>query len=121
LILKKNSSHKLPKQQSTSFWSQGILGVKWHQEVGALSQKGQDILTLYLEKQGLSPVQSGQVSKPNERPTYLHIPVLYSITRIDTRSNIHGPFSVSHVSFCSSTGSGYAFNPLLPPAPICGL
>jgi hypothetical protein len=25
---KKNSSHKLPKQQSTSFWSQGILGVK---------------------------------------------------------------------------------------------
>jgi hypothetical protein len=24
---KKNSSHKLPKQQSTSFWSQGILGV----------------------------------------------------------------------------------------------
>jgi hypothetical protein len=30
--LKKNyfSSHKLPKQQSTSFWSQGILGVKTH-------------------------------------------------------------------------------------------
>jgi hypothetical protein len=29
--LKKNyfSSHKLPKQQSTSFWSQGILGVKY--------------------------------------------------------------------------------------------
>jgi hypothetical protein len=28
--LKKNyfSSHKLPKRQSTSFWSQGILGVK---------------------------------------------------------------------------------------------
>jgi hypothetical protein len=28
--LKKNnfSSHKLPKQRSTSFWSQGILGVK---------------------------------------------------------------------------------------------
>jgi hypothetical protein len=28
--LKKNyfSSHKLPKQQSTSFWFQGILGVK---------------------------------------------------------------------------------------------
>jgi hypothetical protein len=28
--LKKNyfSSHKLPKQQLTSFWSQGILGVK---------------------------------------------------------------------------------------------
>jgi hypothetical protein len=27
------SSHKLPKQQSTSFWSQGILGVKgiYHQ------------------------------------------------------------------------------------------
>jgi hypothetical protein len=25
---KKKSSHKLPKQQSTSFWSQGILGVK---------------------------------------------------------------------------------------------
>jgi hypothetical protein len=24
----KKSSHKLPKQQSTSFWSQGILGVK---------------------------------------------------------------------------------------------
>jgi hypothetical protein len=24
----KNSSHKLPKQQSTNFWSQGILGVK---------------------------------------------------------------------------------------------
>jgi hypothetical protein len=24
------SSHKLPKQQSTSFWSQGILGVKDH-------------------------------------------------------------------------------------------
>jgi hypothetical protein len=23
----KNSSHKLPKQQSRSFWSQGILGV----------------------------------------------------------------------------------------------
>jgi hypothetical protein len=22
------SSHKVPKQQSTSFWSQGILGVK---------------------------------------------------------------------------------------------
>jgi hypothetical protein len=30
---KKNyfSSHKLPKQQSTSFWSQGILGVKLFQ------------------------------------------------------------------------------------------
>jgi hypothetical protein len=34
LVQKKNlkkicfSSHKLPKQQSTSFWSQGILGVK---------------------------------------------------------------------------------------------
>jgi hypothetical protein len=30
--LKKNyfSSHKLPKQQSTSFWSQGILGVKMY-------------------------------------------------------------------------------------------
>jgi hypothetical protein len=29
--LKKNyfSSHKLPKQQSTSFWSQGILGVNY--------------------------------------------------------------------------------------------
>jgi hypothetical protein len=29
--LKKNyfSSHKLPKQQSTSFWSQGILWVKF--------------------------------------------------------------------------------------------
>jgi hypothetical protein len=28
--MKKNyfSSHKLPKQQSTSFWSQGILGVQ---------------------------------------------------------------------------------------------
>jgi hypothetical protein len=28
--MKKNyfSSHKLPKQQSTNFWSQGILGVK---------------------------------------------------------------------------------------------
>jgi hypothetical protein len=28
--MKKNcfSSHKLPKQQSTSFWSQGILGIK---------------------------------------------------------------------------------------------
>jgi hypothetical protein len=25
---KKKTSHKLPKQQSTSFWSQGILGVK---------------------------------------------------------------------------------------------
>jgi hypothetical protein len=24
---KKNSSHKLPKQQLTNFWSQGILGV----------------------------------------------------------------------------------------------
>jgi hypothetical protein len=24
------SSHKLPKQQSTNFWSQGILGVKEH-------------------------------------------------------------------------------------------
>jgi hypothetical protein len=24
------SSHKLPKQQSTNFWSQGILGVKWY-------------------------------------------------------------------------------------------
>jgi hypothetical protein len=32
--LKKNnfSSHKLPKQQSTSFWSQGILGVKYGDE-----------------------------------------------------------------------------------------
>jgi hypothetical protein len=31
--MKKNyfSSHKLPKQQSTSFWSQGILGVNEHQ------------------------------------------------------------------------------------------
>jgi hypothetical protein len=31
-IWKKNyfSSHKLPKQQSTNFWSQGILGVKWY-------------------------------------------------------------------------------------------
>jgi hypothetical protein len=23
-------SHKLPKQQSTNFWSKGILGVKWN-------------------------------------------------------------------------------------------
>jgi hypothetical protein len=32
--LKKNyfSSHKLPKQQSTNFWSQGILGAKTHFE-----------------------------------------------------------------------------------------
>jgi hypothetical protein len=32
--LKKNdfSSHKLPKQQSTRFWSQGILGVKMGRE-----------------------------------------------------------------------------------------
>jgi hypothetical protein len=32
--LKKNyfSSHRLPKQQSTSFWSQGILGVKWRKQ-----------------------------------------------------------------------------------------
>jgi hypothetical protein len=32
--LKKNyfSLHKLPKQQSTSFWSQGILGVKQSME-----------------------------------------------------------------------------------------
>jgi hypothetical protein len=30
--MKKNyfSSHKLPKQQSTSFWSQGILGVNFY-------------------------------------------------------------------------------------------
>jgi hypothetical protein len=28
LIFKKNSSHKLPKLQSTNFWSQGILGIK---------------------------------------------------------------------------------------------
>jgi hypothetical protein len=27
------SSHKLPKQQSTSFWSQGILGVKAHANI----------------------------------------------------------------------------------------
>jgi hypothetical protein len=41
----KNSSHKLPKQQSTYFWSQGILGVntvlwwllKWRD--GVISQK----------------------------------------------------------------------------------
>jgi hypothetical protein len=26
----KNSSHKLPKQQLTSFWSQGILGVNYN-------------------------------------------------------------------------------------------
>jgi hypothetical protein len=26
----KKSSHKLPKQQSTSFWSQGILGIKFN-------------------------------------------------------------------------------------------
>jgi hypothetical protein len=34
--LKKNyfSSHKLPKKQSTSFWSQGILGVKHYFDVG---------------------------------------------------------------------------------------
>jgi hypothetical protein len=29
----KNSSHKLPKQQSTSFWSQGILGVNGYMEL----------------------------------------------------------------------------------------
>jgi hypothetical protein len=28
ILKNKKSSHKLPKQQSTSFWSQGILGVK---------------------------------------------------------------------------------------------
>jgi hypothetical protein len=28
-IKKKISSHKLPKQQWTSFWSQAILGVNW--------------------------------------------------------------------------------------------
>jgi hypothetical protein len=34
--LKKNdfSSHKLPKQQSTSFWSQGILGVNQYDADG---------------------------------------------------------------------------------------
>jgi hypothetical protein len=38
--LKQNyfSSHKLPKQQSTSFWSQGILGVKILVEVWACYQ-----------------------------------------------------------------------------------
>jgi hypothetical protein len=30
------SSHKLPKQQSTSFWSQGILGVKMGLKYGTL-------------------------------------------------------------------------------------
>jgi hypothetical protein len=37
--LKKNyfSSHKLPKQQSTSFWSQGILGVKQSLQQSLLS------------------------------------------------------------------------------------
>jgi hypothetical protein len=29
LIFLNFSSHKLPKQQSTNFWSQGILGVKY--------------------------------------------------------------------------------------------
>jgi hypothetical protein len=41
--LKKNyfSSHKLPKQQSTSFWSQGILGVKGdHETLSILGHVG---------------------------------------------------------------------------------
>jgi hypothetical protein len=38
--LKKNyfSSHKLPKQQSTSFWSQGILGVKVKEDSGYVQE-----------------------------------------------------------------------------------
>jgi hypothetical protein len=40
--LKKNyfSSHKLPKQQSTSFWSQGILGVKSYQNLASNFEEG---------------------------------------------------------------------------------
>jgi hypothetical protein len=49
--LKKNyfSSHKLPKQQSTSFWSQGILGVKWI--LGRVQGAGEMALIASLETQ----------------------------------------------------------------------
>jgi hypothetical protein len=45
------SSHKLPKQQSTSFWSQGILGVKMEGQFEISSEKVPKLLahnsTLY--------------------------------------------------------------------------
>jgi hypothetical protein len=44
----KNSSHKLPKQQSTSFWSQGILGIKWYPVCFPLLSLPHAIIILYL-------------------------------------------------------------------------
>jgi hypothetical protein len=40
------SSHKLPKQQSISFWSQGILGVKRKPKSGTPSQSNAMIWVL---------------------------------------------------------------------------
>jgi hypothetical protein len=59
--LKKNyfSSHRLPKQQSTSFWSQGILGVnvsretllglKWRLDVGKSEELGSELDSMGLK------------------------------------------------------------------------
>jgi hypothetical protein len=50
--LKKNdfSSHKLPKQQSTSFWSQGILGVKANRYKEVKCMSISKILVIFLKR-----------------------------------------------------------------------
>jgi hypothetical protein len=56
--LKKNyfSSQKLPKQQSTSFWSQGILGIK--------SQKSTP-KKFFAIKKGIKIQENFRMKKPN--------------------------------------------------------
>jgi hypothetical protein len=41
-------THKLPKQQSTSFWSQGILGVKVRKQNGAYGKKTSSLILVVL-------------------------------------------------------------------------
>jgi hypothetical protein len=68
--LKKNyfSSHKLPKQQSTSFWSQGILGVNNPKSLlGTIY-----ILSKYPLKNQLYPPQSKFIPTPQKEISKNH-------------------------------------------------
>jgi hypothetical protein len=48
------SSHKLPKQQSTNFWSQGILGVKQEMaDLGCFFEKNGLILGFFFWRQSV--------------------------------------------------------------------
>jgi hypothetical protein len=63
------SSHKLPKQQSTSFWSQGILGVKEkHVELIKKSSKMDKVGKVVKAKIESKKVESKEVGLAARRP-----------------------------------------------------